>query len=450
MSKVEASVGLVAYWSDNNQFEIQEMSKASFSSKSNLMEPVISPSVQLGVLDDVDHRLSKEFLVTSELRSSVNFWLRIYTEFTRKQFLLLDGRHPEITYEVLDFRDLFGELKDEAVYQKTAKDIIHDVIRKYREACRSLQLNPKPKKANYEESHILAAVRNLEAKLGHKHSFSDLGDNIKVQMGQSDFLARGIMNAQPFLSRMEQIFSQMGVPVELTRLSLVESSFNYGAVSKVGAIGLWQFMESTGKSYLTIDDSLGIDERLSPLKSTVAAAKLLKANFGILKNWPLAITAYNHGIRGLKQFSVSRQIASAFNSCRKRQRVKLGWASRNYYAEFLAVLRVEAYRKELFGVVPEIAPRFVSYRQISVPQSAVSVALSLGVSLSDLLSMNPDIENMNQTLPGGFALALPSVKDDFSILTGSGSAVDGLDNNSEAEKSLNKAQLHLSHPGKPS
>ena len=80
-------------------------------------------------------------------------------------------------------------------------------------------------------------------------------------------------------------------------MPLVESSFNVRARSRYGAVGLWQFMRSTGRRYLRI--GRGIDERMDPLESTRAAARLLKENYEHFGNWPLAITAYNHGRRGI-------------------------------------------------------------------------------------------------------------------------------------------------------
>ena len=65
---------------------------------------------------------------------------------------------------------------------------------------------------------------------------------------------------------MEKIFRQKGLPVVLTRLPLIESSFNIEAYSKVGAAGIWQFMPATGRLFLTINHM--VDERLDPLIAT--------------------------------------------------------------------------------------------------------------------------------------------------------------------------------------
>ena len=74
---------------------------------------------------------------------------------------------------------------------------------------------------------------------------------------------------------MELLFARE-VPKELTRIPLVESSFNNNAVSRVGAVGVWRSPGDSAREYLTVNNKLGIDERLSPFKSALAAAKMLK------------------------------------------------------------------------------------------------------------------------------------------------------------------------------
>jgi membrane-bound lytic murein transglycosylase D len=124
---------------------------------------------------------------------------------------------------------------------------------------------------------------------------------VRVQTGQRNFFAEGLQTAPRYLGVMEEIFAKHRLPVELTRLPLVESSFNKHAKSKVGAAGIWQFMENTGrKKKLIINDE--IDERKSPSKATDAAAWLLKENHMILgRSWELAVTAWNHGPGGVKR-----------------------------------------------------------------------------------------------------------------------------------------------------
>ena len=85
-----------------------------------------------------------------------------------------------------------------------------------------------------------------------------------------------------------------GLPIELRALPIIESALSTTAVSPMGAVGLWQFMPSTGKSYGLEVNSL-VDERSDPLLATRAACRYLKDLYAIYNDWTLAIAAYNCG-----------------------------------------------------------------------------------------------------------------------------------------------------------
>lgn len=127
-------------------------------------------------------------------------------------------------------------------------------------------------------------------------------------------------------------------------------------------------MPSTARLYLKME--LEYDERFNPLRATEAAARLLTANYKSLATWLLAITAYNHGAAGMRRAvrtTGSRDLGRIVTRYRSRS---FGFASRNFYAEFIAATRVYADRARHF---PGTSPRPLLRYQEFVPDLYVAI-----------------------------------------------------------------------------
>jgi membrane-bound lytic murein transglycosylase D len=172
---------------------------------------------------------------------------------------------------------------------------------------------------------------------------------VRFQLGQKDRFVLGIYYSGRYIREMEKIFRDNSLPVELTRVPFVESSFNIFARSKVGASGIWQFMRRTARPLMMVNPS--VDERNDPIEATRASARMLRSNFEMLQSWPLAVTGYNHGPSGVARITRklgTNDLAKIVGNYSSRS---FGFASENFYACFLAALEVEKHARKYLGDV---------------------------------------------------------------------------------------------------
>jgi len=243
---------------------------------------------------------STHFPIPKTIRPQVDFWKKIFAVYSRYQVVIHDTETMQI-YRVLDFRRLRDdeELDEETISQikqdQTKLEVaqIRGILMRLQGCVDGLEncdaLDPEEKKIwNLFKGN--SDVDRFRAAAGD--------DRLRTQTGVRERFREGVQSSRRYIKAMEEIFEREGVPVELTRLPLVESSFNLSATSKVGAAGIWQFMPTTGRLY-EMKVSNAVDERRDPLIATEAAARFLRSNYEKLGAWPLAITAYNHGPGGV-------------------------------------------------------------------------------------------------------------------------------------------------------
>ena len=187
----------------------------------------------------------------------------------------------------------------------------------------------------------------------------------------------------------------------------VESAFQWSAVSKAGAVGLWQFMRGTARSYMTVNRY--VDQRFDPLESTRAAARLLRDNYESLETWALAITAYNYGRSGMMR-AKRRHGSEMLTIARHYKSRRFGFASRNFYPEFLAAVEVVRNQLLYFSYIQPSAG--LEYEILVLPESyQVRVFEQVdGLDRTTLKEYNPFLTSRvwkEGVLPAGVDLRLP-------------------------------------------
>jgi len=328
------------------------------------------------------------------LQDDVNFWLRVYTEADTRSGYIHDARNLSIVYDKIDIK---GSPRANKKHIKKTKA-------KYVLILKSLAAG-KRKNLSNDEQRVLSMWGNNVSKQRLLAATSD----IRFQRGQSDRFLRGLVRSGEWRPYINETFTQLDMPIELSVLPHVESSFNPEAYSHVGAAGIWQFIRPTGKRYMQIDHL--VDERMDPFASTVAAAKLLRHNYQLTQSWPLALTAYNHGVASMRRAINKLGTRDIATIVRKYKGRAFGFASRNFYVAFLAALEVDANPEKYFGSFSKNKP--VEYEKITLNSYyfAKDIAKYLNISKSRLKNHNrallQTVWSDTKRIPKGFVLRIP-------------------------------------------
>ena len=337
------------------------------------------------------------FPLPTELQRDVDFWVNIFTRYSTDQGVLHDDRNLAIIYQRIDFPDGLDRRGRQRVVKKKREEV--------RKVLRSLA-SGKRDNLDTDESRVLAlwpsGVSNQTLNTAARH--------VRYQQGLEDRFRQGLIRAGRWRDYIEQEFRDLAVPIELAALPHVESSYNPDARSHVGASGIWQFTRSTGRRYMRIDHVL--DERNDPFVATRAAGKLLAHNYSITGNWPMAITAYNHGLAGVRRAMRKHGDTAYADIIRNYKGRTFGFASRNFYVAFLAAKQVDLNVEQYFpGIVIDQPTDFAEATlQAYIP--VIDLTKALGVTPAQLATHNPALQATvwqgSKHLPKGFDIRLPS------------------------------------------
>lgn len=338
------------------------------------------------------------FVVSEKLKPQVEFWKKVFSQYSRNHMIIHDSWYLNVIFEVVD------------VESPTNKNSLKDVVRKYEDILKKMSDKwDTPSSMTEEERRIFAMYERIpESKRFPK---KDAYQRIRVQAGHSNYFKQGIIRSGKHMAYIKRVFKEYGLPEQLSYLPMVESSFNDHAISYAGAVGMWQFMNYTGKQFdLTIDEL--IDERKDPRMSTVAAARLLSENYKLLRFWPLAITAYNHGAGGMKKAIQQTGSYQLEDIIEHYDDPRFGFASRNFYAELLAAIDVYSNYQAHFGDID--IHDSVSLATVTLPHyvSVKTLEEYCRISSEEIKRLNPallqTVFEEGGMIPKNYNLNIPS------------------------------------------
>jgi membrane-bound lytic murein transglycosylase D len=271
------------------------------------------------------------FLKPGELEPAVEFWRNVYVKWRRSEVVLHDDRHLNVIYEVIR---LPGYVDESLTSEQK------DIVSRRRNFWKA-QLAVLESKVRYN-APLNAGDRELIARLESSGRalaslLNGAAERVHAQRGTRERFKRGIEISAGYDRQFRKIFRDAGLPEDLAYLPHVESSFQPAARSSAGAVGMWQFTKAAAKRFMP--GSHRADRRLDPYASAVGAANYLGYAYSMLGNWPAAITSYNHGINGMKR--AQGQFGPDFaRIVQNYASPAFGFASRNYYAQFLAAREI--------------------------------------------------------------------------------------------------------------
>ncbi len=206
-----------------------------------------------------------------------------------------------------------------------------------------------------------------------------------------------------------QKLKEAGLPEDLAWLPLIESGFTADALSSARALGLWQFIASTGQKFGLKRDTY-IDERLDPEKSTAAAIAYLQELHQIFGDWTTVLAGYNCGEGTVLRKIRSQKINYLDNFWDLFQ--MLPYETALYVPRFLATLHIlKDPSKYGFDLGEPDGP--VAYETVSInkPVHLSAVADTIAVTEKELSALNPELRHKS-TPPSEYSLRVPVGKSD--------------------------------------
>ncbi len=371
----------------------------------------VAAVVTRSILRDEENRVPAAFSISPYFEPHVRFWFSIYTRYGSREAVLHDRDNPGIVYGVVGLMRTEGE--DESagrrhvLLQRRAGARIAEVKEALLGLARGLP-------AEGDRLLVLRALRDAGRNppprgAARSNYFRHLTNGVRAQTGQRDLIEAGLHREAPFRPFLTRLSHEFHLPPQLMAIPFLESSFNNAAHSSAGAAGVWQFMPLIASFFMPKREARW-DYRLNPVVSSVAAMHLLRENHRILKRWDLAVTAYNSGTKHLVRArrEIGHPAPSLERVFRSYRGNHHGFASKNFYAEFLALVHAIAYQDRTFPRVSTPREGAADKLFLTVARCAFipqKMAARLGIHGESWLDLNRHLRRPASTYPRGTIVA---------------------------------------------
>lgn len=253
------------------------------------------------------------------------------------------------------------------------------------------------------------ASRNIVVNGQHNEIPLEMNRHIEAELklfttGENCFFKQSYQRSGKFRPYIVEALRKAGLPEELSWLPLIESGYKVKALSKARALGLWQFIPSTGYKF-GLKRTQYVDERIDFMKATDAAIAYLKELHSIFGDWSTVLAAYNCGEGRVLQVIRTQNINYLDNFWDLYERLPMETA--RYVPRFFATLHMVR-NPEKFGLDDIELDKPFQYETVDVNRQVHLKALSsaTGIALDDLRNLNPELRY--QLLPPeSYSLRVP-------------------------------------------